>query len=379
MDSYTRQYSSFDFYLFALTMFIAIFGIVLVGSATHINIYGESSVQDSQKMFLMTGLIILFLAAFIDYEFIAKFYIVIYSFNIFLLVSALVYGKLTDAVVARWIYIGPMGLQPSEFSKVFMIIFLSTYISKNKDDFNTPKILASTAFLAGLPFLLIARQPSLSASLVTFFICACIIFVGGLDRKIIIISISTALIVVTLFLIDAFRENPIIVDKFLADYQIERIVSTFNKDFGDDSFYQTGYAMKAISSGQLKGKGLYNGTLNQLNYLSESHNDLIFAVLGEEFGFIGTVFILIIMFLIIIRCLQIGYRSENMIGKLICVGVAGMFFFQTFVNAGVNTGLLPNTGMPFPFLSAGGSAMWVNMSCIGLVLNVGMSKKKSMF
>ncbi len=379
MNSYKRQYSSFDFALFALTIAIAIFGIVLVGSATHVNIYGESSVQKSQIIFFVTGLAILLGAAFIDYNFICKFYIFIYIINLLLLIGALVYGRLNGGVdVARWIYIGPFGLQPSEFTKIFMIVFLSTYINK-KGDINNVQTILSLIFLVALPFLLIVVQPSLSASLVTLVICVSIIFVGEIDKRIIIFLVLFAVIFGTIFLVDVFRQEPLFIDNILADYQINRITSTFYKDANDDNFYQTRYAMQAISAGQLFGSGLYKGTLNQLNYLTHSHNDLIFAVLGEEFGFVGTASTIVVMFLIIFKCLKIGFNSIDKTGKLICTGVASMLFFQTFVNIGVNTGLIPNTGMAFPYLSSGGSAMWVNLACIGLVLNVGMSKKKNMF
>ncbi len=379
MNNYKRELASFDFILFALTVCIAIFGIILVGSATHINIYGESSVQNSQIIFFVTGLFILFVAAFIDYNFICKFYIAIYIINIVLLVAALAYGRLTGTGnVARWIYIGPFGLQPSEFTKIFMILFLSTFIDK-QGDINNLKTFISIILLVAIPFLLIVIQPSLSASLVTLVICIGIIFVGGLDSRIIIFMVLFAITFGTIFLLDVFRPEPLFIDNILTPYQIERITSTFYKDVNDDSFYQTKYAMQAISAGQLFGSGLYKGTLNQLNYLTYSHNDLIFAVLGEEFGFVGTTTVLLIMFLIILKCLQIGFKSIDNTGRLICTGVASMFFFQTFVNTGVNTGVLPNTGMAFPFLSSGGSAMWVNLACVGLVLNVGMSKKKNMF
>ncbi len=378
MSNYKRDYLSFDFYLLILTISITIFGIILVGSATHFNLYGVSSVRNSQIMFFLTGLIILLFAAFIDYNFICRFYIFIYIINIALLVFTLIYGRVTGSNVSRWINLGSFGLQPSEFTKIFMIVFLSTFIAK-QDNINNIKSLTIIAVTTAIPFLLILVQPSLSASLVTLFICSCIIFVGGLNIRIITFVVTFVLIFGTIVLVDVFREDPIFADKILTNYQITRIVSTFYKDVTDDNFYQTNYAMQAISSGQLFGSGLYNGTLNQLNYLSESHNDLIFAVLGEEFGFIGTTSVLIAMLLIIVKCLKIGFKSIDMKGKLICTGVASMFFFQAFVNVGVNTGLIANTGMPFPFMSAGGSSMWVNLACIGLVLNVGMSKKKNMF
>ena len=157
------------------------------------------------------------------------------------------------------------------------------------------------------------------------------------------------------------------------------ILSAINPNWNDPLYYQTKNSIWAIGSGGLNGKGLYQGTINQLSYLPESHNDFIFSVIGEEFGFIGCIAVLAIMLLIILRCIFIANRAYDNIGKYIVSGIAGMFAFQVFVNVGVATGLLPNTGMPFPFLSYGGSSIWMNMTAIGLVLNVGMRKPKSIF
>ncbi|MBQ9604673.1 MAG: FtsW/RodA/SpoVE family cell cycle protein, partial [Firmicutes bacterium] len=161
--------------------------------------------------------------------------------------------------------------------------------------------------------------------------------------------------------------------------QISRLTDFLDKDYSSSTYYQTKHSIWAIGSGQLRGKGLYNGTVNQLSYLPESHNDFVFAVIGEEFGFLGCLAVILVMFCIITRCLVIAAKATDNLGRLIAVGVGGMFAFQTFVNIGVVTGLLPNTGMTFPFLSYGGSSIWTNMLAVGLVLNVGMCKPKSMF
>ena len=145
------------------------------------------------------------------------------------------------------------------------------------------------------------------------------------------------------------------------------------------SYYQTEKAINAIGAGQLHGKGLYQGTLNQLSYLPEPHNDFIFSVIGEEFGFIGCVIVLLLLLFIIFRCILIAVSIRDLFSQLIVVGVAGMIAFQTFVNVGVATGIMPNTGMSLPFVSYGGSSMWTNMAAIGLVLNIGMKRSKSLF
>jgi rod shape determining protein RodA len=165
----------------------------------------------------------------------------------------------------------------------------------------------------------------------------------------------------------------------IEQYHIKRLLPLVSPDMSSADYYQTKNSIWAIGSGQLRGKGLYNGTINQLSYLPESHNDFIFSVVGEEFGFLGCLGVLGVMFVIISRCIKIAHNAIDLFGKLLVSGVVGMLLFQTFVDVGVATGLLPNTGMPLPFMSYGGSSMWVDMIAIGLVLNVGINKPKTMF
>ena len=178
---------------------------------------------------------------------------------------------------------------------------------------------------------------------------------------------------------DVLRENPIIVDKILRPHQITRILTFLRPEEGSDSYYQTLKSISAIGSGRLMGKGLYEGTLNQLSYLPEPYNDFIFSVIGEEFGFIGCVGVLLVQLFIIFRCALIAMSCRDSFFQLTAAGVAGMIAFQTFVNTGVATGILPNTGMSLPFVSYGGSSMWTNMASIGLVLNISLRRSKSLF
>ncbi|MFV0520764.1 MAG: FtsW/RodA/SpoVE family cell cycle protein [Lachnospirales bacterium] len=381
MDSKRRykSYLAFDFILFASALALSIFGIVLIGSATKINISGTSAEYSSQILWLCLGLIILFLSAFIDYVFILKFYVLIYLVNILLLLLIFVMGTADENGVARWLYFGSFGMQPSEFTKLFLILFFARYLEKNKEKINTPFFILSYIGLLFIPILLIAVQPSLSACLIPLIIGAVLIFEAGLHRKIVFVAIIIGVVTIATIFLDSLRSEPIVADLVLTEYQIGRIRSNVLQEEAGDAFLQTGYAIQAIGSGQLEGKGLYNGTVNQLNYIAESHNDFIFSVLGEEFGFIGTVGVILIFFVIIIRILFIAHRTNTMSGKLICAGVATMFFAQVFINAGVNTGLLPNTGMTLPFLSYGGSSLMINLCSIGLVINVGMEKEKSIF
>ena len=362
-----------DFILIFLVFAIAIFGIIIIGSATKINVSEGTGEFESQIMWFIIGIFFMFAAAFIDYHFICKFYIPMYIVNIILLVAVLFLGSGNG--VNRWI----LGIQPSEFSKIFMILFLAKYVDKNQEEINKFKTLSIIFITTIIPTALIKAQPSLSASLVTLAIMIVILFVGNINKKYIFIALAIVASIGTIFLIDLFSENHSILKLFLNDYHIDRILSSINPEESDPLYYQTKHSIWAIGSGALNGKGLYQGTINQLKYLPESHNDFIFSVVGEEFGFIGCISVLALMLLIILRCLLIANRAIDNMGKLIVSGVAGMLAFQVLVNVGVATGLLPNTGMPFPFLSYGGSSMLVNMIAVGLVINVGLRKPKSMF
>lgn len=374
----------FDYLLVLMVFCMVIIGIIAIGSANKINTLEIGFNQEflssefmNQIIWFLISIIGMLLAAFIDYRFISKFYIPIYIINLLLLLLVLSPLGKTINNVKRWIF----GIQPSEFCKIFMIIFIATFIDKNKETINEFKTLFMLGLLTFIPILLINAQPSLSASLVILAILIFQIFAGKLDFKYIKIILIIFVPIILILAIDILSGKYFILSKILKDYQLNRIISivSFDLNTTDSSLYQTKNSAWAIGSGQLMGKGLFNGSMNQLNYIPYSHNDFIFAVIGEEFGFIGCCIVIFLALLIIGKCLIIASKSIDMLGTLIVVGVVGMLSFQIFINIGVATSLLPNTGMPFPFLSAGGSSMLINMSCIGLVLNVAMTKPKNLF
>lgn len=382
-----KKFLALDYVLILLVFIMVIIGIIAIGSSNRINTM-EFSLSNkellkteffNQIVWFIISIFFMLLAAFVDYRFISKFYIIIYCVNIILLIAVLLFGKEINGV-KRWLF----GVQPSEFCKLFMIIFIASYIQKFKDSINEPLKLISLLILTAFPILLIQMQPSLSASIVIIAILAFQIFAGGLSFKYIKIMLYIVLPILVLVGIDILSGKYFFLGLILKDYQISRIVSFLTLDViqgsgGDSSLYQTTNSAWAIGSGQLTGKGLFNGDMNQLKYIPYSSNDFIFSIIGEELGFIGSSFIILLMFIIICKCLIIAKKSVDFLGSLICIGVAGMFFFQTFVNIGVATGLLPNTGMTLPFISSGGSSLLINMVAIGLVLNVGTIKPKNLF
>lgn len=365
---------SFDILLLGLITVLVVFGIVAISSATRTNIYGFKGEAVNQIIWFATGLILLFAAAFIDYHIICSFWIPVYIINLALLLLVLLFGS--GDGVSRWIF----GIQPSEFAKIFIIISLSKFIDKSSEKINNISVLFVIFVLTIIPFILIKVQPSLSASLVIIAIALVLLFCGGLSYKYIFICLAIIIPVCIILFLDIMSDEHIILSKVLNQYQLSRLTSHFGGlSSNDPAMYQTKNSIWAIGSGGLGGKGLYKGTINQLSYLPESYNDFIFSVIGEEFGFIGCLGVITLLFLIIARCIYTGVKASDNLGRLLVCGVAGMIGFQTFVNIGVATGLLPNTGMPLPFVSYGGSSLWINMIGIGLVTNVGMKKQKSMF
>lgn len=372
------KFQNLDKWLVAAVCALSVFGIICIGSALHVNLGEDPSNYYSQMVFFASGLVIMFAVAFFDMDYLSRFDKALYIVNILLLVAVILVGSSSNNAV-RWIKIGPVRLQPSEFSKVIMIFCMANFIDKKKDSINNISILARLCALVIVPVILVFIQPALSASLVILFIFCVQMFVAEIDYRFIGKILIVIVPVVAVIVLDSIREDPIFVDLIFKDYMITRIRDLVIQDPGSETYYQTMKSISAISSGQLTGKGLYQGTLNQLSYLPEPQNDFIFSVIGEEFGFIGCMMVLALLFFIIVRCIFIAMESRDMKERLIAAGVAGMLIFQTFVNVGVATGIMPNTGMSLPFVSSGGSSLWTNMAAVGLVLNIDLRRSRTLF
>ena len=382
-----RQYTSFDYTLLLAVVVLMLVGLVMIGSATRINLFGESVQFNRQLVFMLMGFVMLFAAAFIDYHFIAKFYIPIYLLCVGLLIGTLAYGIMLtpESDVRRWIFLGTPdnnlgGIQPSEFAKVFMIIFLAKVIDKFGDNINKFSILSMLAVSVAIPVVFIVLQPSLSVAVLILLICSAVLFVGNVGGKHMFIGLAAVTPILLFLAYDFGREQPLIIDRILLPYQIIRIETLLNPEVADaDATFQIERSVAAIGSGQLLGKGLYQGTITQAARLPHAETDFIISVIGEELGFVGLMAVLTIMLFVIGKCMYVAITAPDMLGRLIASGVGMMLAFQSFINVGVVTEILPNTGVPFPFVSYGGSSLWTSMIAVGLVINVQMSKSKSIF
>ena len=374
-----RKYiQNLDWWLVGAVCLLVFFSLICIASATHVNLGESPSNVIKHGVFFLIGLGLMVIASNIDYEYFSQYYIPIYVANILLLIAVLLIG-VDNKGATRWIAVGPLTLQPSEFAKVVMIFCLAKVITMKHKELDDMRTIAFLCGMLAIPLVLIQKQPALSASLVLVAIFCIVLFIAGLDWRFIRTVLVIVVPIVALILIDVSLENPIFTDKVFKQHQFNRILSFVDPTRDANLYYQTEKSISAIGSGQMTGKGLFNGTLNQLSYLPEPHNDFIFSVIGEEFGFVGGIFVLAVLLFIVFRCIVVATSARDPFSQLIAAGIAGMFAFQTFVNAGVATGILPNTGMSLPFVSYGGSSMWTNMGAIGLILNIRKKETKSLF
>ena len=366
----------FDAFLAVATFALSAAGVLLIYAAIH-SVAAPHSVRAAlgnlwrlQALYVITGAALMVLFSFIDYRFITRFYLYIYGVILLLLLLVLAVGGDDGTNVARWLripvpFIGTLSMQPSEFSKIFMILFLAKLLAIHKEKFNKPLYLFMVVVTILLPFLLVAMQPSLSAAIVILSISLIVLFVGGLHSKAILVGGIILVPAAVLTWIDMQRAEPLFLTRILGGFQWRRIETFVNPIPGSYAFLQTEGSLYAITSGGFTGLGFLNSP-----HIILGHNDFIFAVAASQFGFVGAMALLGAVAFLIVRCIIIAKNTACPEGRLIAAGVAGMLIIETFFHVGVVTNLIPNTGMPFPFLSYGGSMIWVHMIAIGIVLSV---------
>lgn len=362
-----------DIWLILIMTALTGIGVLAISSATAYS--GDDSFVKKQLIYFAVGLVLMIIVMNIDYHLLGDWYLIIYGATLIILIAIFFVGKNVNGA-SRWLNIGPVPIQPSEFAKIAMILCSAKLIAKHHKRINELWPIVFIGIFEFVPFILVNRQPNLSTSIVLIVILVIQLFVTKLNMKYILTTLFIGIIIVTSAFVYIVK-NPN--QKLIAPYQRERIVNKINGGDNLAERYQTNQAIHAIGSGGLEGKGLYKGSISRLNYLPESHNDFIIAVIGEEFGFIGAAIIIALVLLLVARGLWIAHSAIDDLGKFIVVGYIGMIAMQSFVNMGVVTDLLPNTGVTFPFISAGGSSLWANMIGMGLVLNVAMSKEETMF
>jgi len=354
-----KLFKNIDFFLLSMVLLAGTIGIIAISSAvsTFIN---PSQFVITQIVSLFMGLVVIAVIIKIDYEYLCGLSYAIYGLCLLLLILVLIpqIGH-TELGGQRWIRIGPIGFQPTEFVKIGFIITFAKHLSLIDEDINKPKNIGFLALHAAPIIGLTLMQPDLGTTLVFVSIALMMIWFAGINYKYILAAIGGFV-----------ASLPIIWFFVLRDYQQARIITFFNPYLDPaGAGFQVLQSRIAVGSGQIFGRGYLRGS-TQFGFLPERHNDFIFSVISEEFGFIGSMVVLLLLLGITLRCLYIANKAKNSLGKYIALGVSGMLMFQTIQSIGMAIGLMPVTGVPLPFISYGGSSMLANMMAVGLVLNV---------
>ena len=367
-DKMLKQYK-LRFYNFRLIIFllaISLIGVTLVGTAAE-------NLKSKQFVGVILGLIIMVILSLMDYSWIMNFQWFMYGFNIIMLIVVRIAGSSANGA-ARWIGIGSFRFQPTELSKIILIVFFAKFFMDHEENLNTLKTLAASAGLLAVPLILILEQPDLKNTLTVIVIFCMMIYIAGLSYKIIggALLISVPLLIIFLSIVVQPDQ------KLLKDYQRSRIMSFLypeNEEYSDNIEQQKN-SKTAIASGELVGKRISGddstASVNEGNFVSENQTDFIFAVAGEEYGFIGCTTIVLLLLAISFECIRMSLRAKDLSGKILCCGIGGLIALQSFINICVATGMVPNTGTPLPFVSYGLTSLVSLYIGMGLVLNVGL-------
>ena len=352
----------YDFKLIIMLIAITVVGILVIGSA-------DRSYQSKQILGFVMGLFLMVVISLFDYSTFLNFYWIIYIGNLVLLLLVEFFGEKSNNA-QRWVSIAGIRFQPSETAKILLILFYAQYIMKHKETISSLKTIISMLVLLAPPLLLIYRQPDLSTTIMIALLFCVLLFMGGLSYKIIFGVLAIAVPLFVIFLTLVLQPD----QTLLKDYQQTRILAWLNPaEYSTSEGYQQENSKMAIGSGELFGKGLNNNEISSVkngNFISEPQTDFIFAIVGEELGFAGGCLVVGLLFLITLECLMIARKAKDIAGMLIATGMATVIGFQSFMNIGVATGIVPNTGIPLPFVSYGLTSLVSLYIGMGFVLNV---------
>ncbi|MCR4778352.1 MAG: rod shape-determining protein RodA [Lachnospiraceae bacterium] len=372
------SFKLYDFKKYDVILLASVLILSALGAFCIYNSDGQSMFKH-QIMGIFLGLLIIVFLSIVDYHFICKFVILYYLVGVAVLfmVRFTRFGVDHTTGAYRWLNVGFTEVQPSELVKIILILTMAAFLNKFQNKMDKFYVFVLACIITAIPTFLILIQTDLSSSMVMLFIFVIMIFSAGLSFKIIIPVVAVGVpVAVSLFW---YVQQPF--QKLLTSYQQERILSFLNPEtYANSGQYQQNKSIIAISSGGLYGKFFTEGAesaARKYNYVYVNESDFIFSVLGEELGFFGSLLVIALFALIIIRCIMIANRSADHEGRMIAMGVSGMIMFQSFANIGVATAILPNTGLPLPFLSFGLSSLLGSMISIGLILNVGLYRSNT--
>jgi len=355
-----RIINYFDWTLLGLTLAISIIGILAIHSSTH---YINNEFYVKQVIWIIISLISVFLIVSIDYNYLINYSPYFYFFMIMVLAIMLLLGNKIGGSKS-WLNLGLFSIQPSELTKIAIILFLIYILSRSRWDYISWKDKLAGSLVVFFPLLLVALQPDLGTAMTYLPIYLGALFITGIDRKILAISL------IILILLGTFGWFFL-----LKDYQKQRIVVFL---FPGKDPLKSGYhviqSKIAIGSGGFLGKGYKKGTQSQLRFLPARHTDFILSVIGEEFGYVGIFVLLSLYFMLFYKIFNSIKEAKDRTGIYLIYFIGVLLFFQFFVNGMMVIGFFPVAGIPMPLLSYGGSSLLTTYICIGLIINVKMRK-----
>lgn len=359
-----KEASFFDFKLFFTLLTLLLTGLAAIYSVSFEA--GGLNNFKRQIIFAVIALCAFWIVSRINYGTWENYAETIYLFGLFLMVLVLFIGE-TKHGAEGWFGFATFTLQPVEFMKVGVILIVAKYLSRLRMDDKRPRHIMVTGIYVLFPIILALRQPDFGSAAVLATIWFLMVLIRGIKKR---HAISLAVFAVFTLAIGWFW--------FLQPFQQARITSFFNPENDPSgSGYHVLQSMTAIGSGGLYGKGLGYGSQSQLHFLPEAHTDFIYGVIAEELGLVGVMILMGGFFILFLRIYKIAVQSVDNFGRLIIVGVMAFFFIQLLVNAGMNVGMVPVTGLPLPFVSYGGSALVTELFLLGVVFNVYSVSSKS--
>ncbi len=356
------SFRHFDKILFLTPVLIFLIGILSIYSAAFKAAQPiDETLAMRQLLWMAVAILLVFLIVRVDYFRLQDFVWPIYITSIICLMLVLLMPARLGA--HRWIGIGGFNFQPSEFAKLSVILVLSQFFANNRPEFISKQKLLIPFAVAAVPFLLILREPDLGSGLVLIPVLFAMLYLWGFRPKYLLIMLAVGMIA-----------SPILFH-FLKDYQKARLLVFINPNMDPlGAGYTIIQSKIAIGSGGLLGKGFMGGTQNQLNFVPESHTDFIFSVVAEEGGFVVSVIVLLLFWLIVKKGFVICGQTPDRFGSQIACGISTVLAVQTIMNLGMTMGLLPVVGVPLPLVSYGGSSVVITMFSIALLINIKMHR-----
>ena len=360
-----RLIQNFDWLTLSIVLLISVLGILTIFSATRQPAAADgaqASFYIKQMVWLLISILALIVFVSFDYIWLGRVALPVYVIGLTLLLIVLIAGR-TGMGAQRWISMGPLSFQPSEFFKLMFIAMLANYYSFSREPIGVMSLIRVFFYIVFIPFLLLFKQPDLGTAVVVLLIFMAVSLAKGLHKKVI------AMIVVIGIISLPFLGN--IMWTGLKDYQKNRLIAFIEPEVDPSGIgYHINQSKIAIGSGEFFGKGYLEGTQGPFRFLPEKHTDFIFAVFAEEWGFAGSVALLSLYLFLIMRGLDTASKAKDDFGRLLALGITFMFCIYFFVNVGMTLGIMPVVGIPLPFMSYGGTALLSNFISIGVLINI---------